>query len=78
MGAVAAGSLGLVIAAPGADADPTAGWQMALIGFLGPGRGDAAGAISPAARRQIEIESRTIFSTIGTVVQSPSGIPVSS
>jgi len=76
MGAVsAAGSLGLVIASPLAQTlISTAGWQMALIGFLGLVAVMLPAAIFAGRADRIEIEkSDDIGQSIGTVVQSALG-----
>src|ERR1700754_3194142 len=76
MGAVsAAGSLGLVIASPLAQTlISTAGWQMALIGFLGLAAVMLPAAIFAGRADRIEIEkSDDIGQSIGTVVQSALG-----
>jgi MFS family permease len=76
MGAVsAAGSLGLVIASPLAQTlISTAGWQMALIGFLGLAAVMLPAAIFAGRADKIEIEkSDDIGQSIGAVVQSALG-----
>ena len=76
MGAVsAAGSLGLVIASPLAQTlISTAGWQVALIGFLGLVAVMLPAAIFAGRADRIEIEkSDDIGQSIGTVVQSALG-----
>jgi predicted MFS family arabinose efflux permease len=76
MGAVsAAGSLGLVVASPLAQTlISTAGWQVALIGFLGLVAVMLPAAIFAGRADKIEIEkSDDIQQSIGTVVQSALG-----
>jgi MFS family permease len=76
MGAVsAAGSLGLVIASPLAQTlISTAGWQVALIGFLGLVAVMLPAAIFAGRADSIEIEkSDDIEQSIGAVVQSALG-----
>ncbi|KIZ34476.1 MULTISPECIES: MFS transporter [Rhodopseudomonas] len=76
MGAVsAAGSLGLVIASPLAQTlITTAGWQMALIGFLGLVAVMLPSALFAGRADKIEIEkSDDVQETLGAVVQSALG-----
>jgi len=71
----AAGSLGLVIASPLAQTlISTAGWRVALIGFLGLVAVMLPAAIFAGRADRIEIEkSDDIAQSIGTVVQSALG-----
>lgn len=76
MGAIsAAGSLGLVIASPLAQAlISTAGWQIALVGFLGLACVMLPSAFSAGRADRIEInEADDVDQSLGNVVQSALG-----